>query len=129
MGKSFAIFSITTFTHSCMVFQLCKTATSIATKASRSSRKFSVKLSLASTEESTLLTHVCANFTLSRMTMQEELQLKWVQDETDPHTLTASLLASSASYFLISGQKLSRFFVVEYFSKFFMVSTFNGAKV
>ena len=83
VGKSFAIFSITT-----MVFQLYKTATSVSTKASCSSHKFSLKLSLAYLEmdKSTLLTHVCGDFTLSRMTMQlggEELQLKWIQDETD----------------------------------------------
>jgi len=51
-----------------MVFQFYKTATSISTKALRSSREFSLKLSLAYSEMegSTLLTHVCADFMLSR---------------------------------------------------------------
>jgi len=66
--------------HTFMVFQLYKTATSVSTKVSHSSREFSLKLSLVYLEmdESTLLTHMCAD---SRMTMQllkggEELQLK-----------------------------------------------------
>ena len=71
-----------------------------------------------SMDESTLLTHVCADFTLSRMIMQTLEKLKWVRDETDPRTLTASLLASSASYFLISWQKPSRFFAMHYCGTF-----------
>jgi len=54
-------------------------------KASRSLRKFSLKLSLAYSEmdESTLLTHVCADFTLSRITMQsqEEKSYNWSASE------------------------------------------------
>jgi len=44
-----------------MVFELYKTATSFSTKASRSSREFSLKLPSAYSEmdESTLLTLVC----------------------------------------------------------------------
>jgi len=59
-----------------MVYQLYKTATSVSTKASHSSREFFLKLSLAYLEmdKSTLLTHVCADFTLSRMTIQSQLQ-------------------------------------------------------
>ena len=43
-------------------------------KASRSSHEFSLKLSLAYSEmdESTLLTHVCADFMLSRMTIDDD---------------------------------------------------------
>jgi len=66
--------------HTFMVFQLYKTAVSVSAKVSCSSCKFSLKLSLAYSEmdESTLLTHMCAD---SRMTIQllkggEELQLK-----------------------------------------------------
>jgi len=60
--------------HTFMVFQLYKMATSISMKISRSSREFSLKLSLAHSEmdESALLTHVCVDFTLSRMTMQSQ---------------------------------------------------------
>ena len=54
--------------------------------------------------------------------------------EVSSRSLAASLLASSASYFLISWQKPFRFFAttVEYFLeyfRFFMASTFSGAKV
>ena len=60
--------------HAFMVFQLYKTATSVSTKDLRSSREFSLKLSLAYSEmdDNTLLTHVCADFTLSRITMQSQ---------------------------------------------------------
>ena len=140
-GKSFAIFSITTFIHPFMVFQLYKTATSVSMKALRSSRVSSLKLSLVPSEmdEKTLLTHVCecrfhtfqdnSSFymyllyqlgTGGMTTLQSQPQLKWVR-----RSLTASLLASSASYFLISWQKPSRFFAKD----FLMVSTFSGAKV
>ena len=67
-----------------MVFQLYKTATSVSMKASHSSREFSLKLSLAYSEmdESTLLTHVCADFMLSRMTMQsQEKSYSWSESE------------------------------------------------
>jgi len=80
VGKSFPIF-FHHHLHTFMVFQLYKTATSISTKVLHSSREFFSKLSLAYLEmdESTLLTHVCADFTLSRITMQsqpgEEFQL------------------------------------------------------
>jgi len=113
-----------------MVFQLYKTATSVSTKASRSSGEFSLKLSLAYLEmdESTLLTHVCADFTLSRMTIQsQEKSYSGSESEMKQiHALTASLLASSASYFLISWQKPSRFFAttVEYFLEYFKI--FHG---
>ena len=75
-------------------------------------------------DESTLLTHVCADFTLSRMTMQSQEEKSYSGSESEVkqiRTLTASLLASSASYFLISRQKPSRFFAttVEYFLKYF----------
>jgi len=55
-----------------MVFQLYKRAMSVSTKASHSSHEFSLKLSLTYLEmdESTLLTHMCADFMLSGMTMQ-----------------------------------------------------------
>ena len=135
---------------------------SISTKALR----FSCEFSLAYSEmyESTLLTHVCEDFMLSRMIMQSQEEMKsyscseseikqianrflgnvWqhitdtcVQDFTLPgwlcshrrrkatvamsprwnRSLTASLLAFSVSYFLMSWQKPSRFFAtaVEYF--------------
>jgi len=53
--------------------QLYKTAMSVSTKASHFSREF-LKLSLAYSEmdESTLLIHVFADFTLARMTMQSQ---------------------------------------------------------
>ena len=96
-----------------------------------------LKLSLAYLEmdESTLLTHVCADFMLPgwpcshrRRRATVEVSPRWNR------LLTASSLASPASYFLISWQKPSRFFTttVEYFLKyfkFFMVSTFSRAKV
>ena len=75
-------------------------------------------------DESTLLTHLCADFMLSRMIMQsqEEKSYSW----SDPRSLTTSnsLLASSASYFLISSQKSSRFFAttVEYFLEYFQLN-------
>jgi len=74
------------YLHAFMVFQLYKTATSVSTKTLRSSREFFLKLSLAYSEmdKSTLLTHVCADFTLSRMTMQSQLQEKsysWSESE------------------------------------------------
>ena len=130
-------------------FQLYKTAMSISTKALR----FSCEFSLAYSEmyESTLLTHVCEDFMLSRMIMQSQEEMKsyscseseikqianrflgnvWqhitdtcVQDFTLPgwicshrrrratvamsprwnRSLTASLLAFSASYFLRLGR-------------------------
>ena len=67
-----------------MVIQLYKTATSVSTKALHSSRESSLKLSLTYLEmdESTLLTHVCADFTLSRMTMQShEKNYSWSESE------------------------------------------------
>jgi len=106
-------------------FPTQQTATSVSTKTSRSSGEFSLKLSLAYLEmdESTLLTRVCRFHAFQddhAVTGGEELQWKWVQDETDLRT-NASLLASSASCFLISWQKPSRFFAttVEYFLKYF----------
>ena len=85
VGKGFVIFSITTFIATFMLFQPYKTAMSILTKASCSSHGFSLKLSLAYSEmdESTLLTHVCADFTLSRMTMhsQEEKSYSWSESK------------------------------------------------
>ena len=98
-------------------------------------------------DESTLLTHVRADFTLSRMTMQSQQEKSYSGSESEIlsemkqiRALTASLLASSASYFLISWQKPSRFFAttVEYFLEYFLenfkifhcvMSTFSGAKV
>jgi len=64
--------------HTFMVFQLYKTAMSIAMKLCvPASRKFSLKLSLEYLEvdKSTLLTHVCTDFTQST-TGGKELQLK-----------------------------------------------------
>jgi len=79
---------------------------------------------------------VCADFTLSRMTMQSQEDLQeeksYSGSESEMKQIHASLLVSSASYFLISWQKPSRFFTttVEYFLEYFnMVSTFRGAKV
>jgi len=127
-GKSFAIFSITTFIHS----WFSKTATSVSTKTSHSSGEFSLKLSLAYSQmdESTLLTHVCANFTLSRMTMksQKEKSYSGIESEMKQiRALTTSLLASSASYFLISWQKPSRFFAttMEYFLEYFKIYSWS----
>jgi len=90
------------FHHQFMVFQLYKTATSVSTKTFRSSGEFSLKLSLAYSEmdENTLLTHVCADFTLSRMTMQSQEEKSYSGSESEVkqiRVLTASLLASSAS--------------------------------
>jgi len=67
-----------------MVFQLYKTATSISTKISHSSGELSLKLSLAYSEmdESTLLTHVCADFPLSRMTMQSQEEKSYSGSES-----------------------------------------------
>jgi len=111
-----------------MVFQLYKMATSVSTKTLRSSGKFSSKLSFAYLEmyESTLLTHVCTDFTLSRMTMQSQQEKSYSGSESEMkqiRTRTASLLASSASYFLISWQKPSRFFTttVEYFLEYYKI--------
>jgi len=53
-------------------------------------------------DESTLLTHVCADFMLSRT--QEEKSYSAESKMKQIRSLTASLLASSASYFLISWQ-------------------------
>ena len=55
-------------------FPTLPTATSVSTKASRSLREFSLKLSLPYSEmdESILLTHLCADFTLSGMTMESQ---------------------------------------------------------
>jgi len=73
-------------------------------------------------DESTLLTHVCADFTLSRMTMQSQDDKSYSGSESES-ALTSSLLASSASCFLISWQKPSRFFATTveymYFIKYF----------
>jgi len=93
-----------------MVFQFYKTAMSVSTKTSHSSGEFYLKLSLANLEmdESTLQTHVCADFMLSRMTMQSQEEKSYIGSESEVkqiRVLTASLLASSASYFLISWQK------------------------
>ena len=116
--------------HTFMVFQFYKTATSVSTKTSRSSGEFSLKLSLAYSEmdKSTLLTHVCADFTLSRMTMQSQEEKSYSAESKMKQicALTASLLASSASYFLISWKKPSRFFAttVEYFLEYFKI--FHG---
>ena len=114
--------------HIFMVFQLYKSATSVSTKTLRSSGEFSLKLSLAYSEmdKSTFLTHVCADFTLSRMTMQSKEEESYSGSESEMKqicALTASLLASSASYFLISWQKPSRFFAttVEYFLEYFKI--------
>jgi len=129
--------------HTFMVFQLYKTAMSISTKTLRSSGGFSLKLSLAYSEmdESTLLTHVCADFTLSsslsRMTMQSQEEKSYSGSESkikQIRVLTASLVASSASYFLISWQNPLDSSPLLWntssnISKFFMVSTFRGAKV
>ena len=97
-----------------MAFQLYKTATSVSTKTSHSSGEFFLKLPLAYSEmdDSTLLTHVCADFMLSRMTMQSQEEKSYSGSEFEMkqiRALTASLLASSASYFLIYWQKPSRF--------------------
>ena len=97
-GKSFAIFpsppSYIHDLHTFMVFQLYKTATSVSTKDSCSSREFLLKLSLAYSEmdESTLNmigvftdTYVCRFHAFQdnhAVTGGEELQLKWVWDET-----------------------------------------------
>ena len=111
VGKSFAIFSITTF-----IIHGFPTATSVSTKVSRSSSEFSLKLSSAYTRKWTRV-HKCAQISAFRddhaVTGGEKLY-SW--DKT-AGLLTASLLASSASYFLISWQKPSRFFatIVEYF--------------
>ena len=77
-------------------------------------------------DDSTLLTRVCADFTLSRMTMQSQEEKSYSGSVCESEMkqirmLTASLLASSASYFLISWQKPSRFFAttVEYFLEYF----------
>ena len=80
-------------------------------------------------DKSKLLTKVCADFSFPRWPCSHRrrraIQLKWVQDKT-AGLLTASLLASSASYFLISWQKPSRFFTttVECF-----LWIFHGVKV
>ena len=71
---------------------------------------------------------VCADFTLSgwlschrRRKATVEVCPRWNRSQT------ASFLASSASYFLISWQKPSRWFAttVEYSLKYFMVSNFQ----
>ena len=137
--KSFAIFSITTFMHSCF-FQLYKTATSVSTKASCSSREFSLKLVisiLGNGREYITDTCVCRfhAFQDGRPCSQEK-SYRW--SESEIKQIANRFLA--ASYFLISWQKPFTFFTttVEYFfqdlissniSKFFMVSTFSGAKV
>ena len=97
--------------HTFMVFQLCKTAMSVSTKGSRFSHEFSLKLSSAYSkmDESTLLTCVqisrfpgwpCSH---RRRRPTVEVIPRWNR------LLTASLLASSASY---SRQKPSRFFAI-----------------
>ena len=125
--------------HTFMVYQLYKTATSVSTKASHFSREFFLKLSLAYLEmdKSTLLTHVCADFTLSRMTIQSQLQ------EEKSYSWSESEMKQIANRLLISFfckllpnllAETPRFFAttVEYFLEYFkilIVSTFSGAKV
>ena len=93
-----------------MVFQLYKTATSISTKASRSSCEFSIKTVisiLGNGQEQLHYKHMCEQISHFQddhaVTGGEDLQLKMRQ------ITTASLLAPSASYFLISWQKPSRY--------------------
>jgi len=88
--KVLQFFPASLYLHTIMVFQLYKTATSVSTKASRSSREFSLKLPLAYSEmdESTLLTHVFADFTLSRMTMQSQ------EDREEPGAVLEISLSS-----------------------------------
>ena len=64
-------------------FHLYTTATSVSTKASH---KFSLKLSLAylylEMDESIWLTHVCADFTLSRITMESQEEESYSSSES-----------------------------------------------
>ena len=145
-GKSFAIF-FHHHLHTFVVFQVVfltqvfhfyKTA-----RLQAFQRKLciphSLKLSLECLEMdgNTLLTHVCADFMLSRMTMRSQEEKRATVEVTTRwnRSLTATLLASSASYFLISWQKRSKFFAptVEYYLEYYMMSTFSatfsGAKV
>jgi len=116
-----------------MVFQLCKTATSVSTKVLCSSREFSVISIYSEMDKSTLLTQMCADFSFPRWPCSHRrrraIQLKWVQDKT-AGSLTASLLASFASYLLISWQKPSRFFAttVKYFPQIFNGVNFQRSK-
>ena len=118
-----------TFMLAFVVFQLYKTAVSVSTKVSRSSREFSLKLSLVYLEmdESTLLTQVCAD---SRMTMQ----LRYWKEKS--YSWSESEMKQIANHFLVSffckllpNLLAERFFAttVEYFSC--IVSTFSGVKV
>ena len=104
--------------HTFMVYQLYKTATSVSTKASCSSREFSLKLSLAYSEmdESTLLKHVShfPGWPWSHRRRRAKVELAVEVSPRWNRPLTASLLVSLASYFLISWQKPSRFFTTKW---------------
>ena len=65
------------YLHTFMIFQLCKTATSVSTIVLHFSREFSLKLSSTylKMDESTLLTRVC-RFQLSKMTTQSQEEEK-----------------------------------------------------
>ena len=87
IGKSFTVLPITTFVDS--IFQLNKTVTHFSTKVSCSSCELSWELSLADSEmDDRLLTHECADFTLSRMTIHRrrkrratvefETKIEWI---------------------------------------------------
>ena len=100
-----------------MVFQFCKTATSVSTKVSYSSREFSLKLSSGNGQEYITDTSV-RRFQLSKMTMQLQEEKSYTVEVSPRQTAglpTASLLASSASYFLIFWQKPCRFFATTSF--------------
>ena len=118
--------------HTSMVFQLYKTATSVSTKISSSSCEFSLKLSLAYSEmdKSTLLRHVCADFTLSRMTMQSQEEKSYSWSESEMKQIANRFLVSFFCK-LLPNLLPSRFFATTASNiwKFFMVSTFSGAKV
>ena len=134
VGKSFVIFSITMHLHTFMVFQLHKKSYERFNKSFAFLTWILLKTVISilrNGREYITDAFVCTfhAFQDDHAVTGEELQLKrWSK------SLTASLLASSACYFLISWQKPSRFsattveYFLEYF-KFFMVSTFSGAKV
>ena len=88
--------------HTFMAFQLYKIVTSVSMKASCSSCEFSLKLSLAYSEmdESTILTHVCADFTLSRMACSHKRRRATVKESEMKQIANRFLVASSASYIL-----------------------------
>ena len=92
--------------HTFMVFQLYKTATSVSTKASHSSREFSFKTVISILGNGReYITDKCMQISCfpgwpcsHRRRATVEVSSRWKR------SLTTSLLASSVSYFLISWQ-------------------------